>query len=331
MKKKAKLLAVASVCGLVVTVLGASSAQADPSGPPQYRQLAGVGSDVTSGVMDAMSNLITVNGTKVLGSYDATGSTTIQTQPAAACVINRPNGSNPGRTALLSSLANNDGCLQYARSSNLTTSATGGAQLTYVPFALDAVTFAVTANSIVPRELTLAQLQAIYTCNPTFVGTGPNWTIQPMLPQPGSGTRSFWETEMGITDAAVVANNFPCITDMSGGSLIEQDNGTVLGQNNLIPFPISSWDAEESQTIGDVRGNSVLGVINGVASQGINPNFQVTREVYNVIPTANQGTAPTSTVFVGPNSLICQNTATIEQYGFSVDPNCGSTSAVTSQ
>jgi ABC-type phosphate transport system substrate-binding protein len=329
--RRAKFLTLAGAFALTATVLGASSAQADPSGTPTFRQLAGVGSDTTTPVMNALSNVITINGTKVLGSYDATGSATVQTQAAANCVINRPNGSGAGRTALLASLTNNDGCLQYSRSSSLNTAATGGAQLTYIPFAVDAVTFAVTANSIVPRELTLAQLQAIYTCNPTYVGTAPNWTIQPMIPQPGSGTRSFWETEMGITDAQVTANDFPCITDMSGGSLIEEQNGTVLGQNNLIPYSIASWDAEESQTIGDVRGNSVLGVINGVASQGINPSFQVTREVYNVVPTATENTAPTSTVFVGPTSLICTNTATIQQYGFSVDPNCGSTSTTTSQ
>jgi hypothetical protein len=152
-----------------------------------------------------------------------------------------------------------------------------------------------------------------------------------MLPQPGSGTRSFWETEMGITDAQVTAGDYPCITDTSGGTLIEEQNGTVLGQNNLVPYSIASWDAEESQVIGDVRGDSVLGVINGIASQQINTSFAVTREVYNVIPTAAENTAPTSTVFVGSNSLICQNTATIEQYGFLQDPNCGSTADVTAQ
>ena len=331
MNRRAKFLTAAGAFALVATVLGASSAQADPSGAPTYRLLAGVGSDTTTPVMNALSNIITVNGTKVLGSYDATGSATIQTQSAADCVINRPNGSGAGRTALLASLANNDGCLQYARSSSLNTAATGGAQLAYVPFAVDGVTYAVTNNSIVPRELTLAQLQAIYTCNPTYVGTGPNYSIVPMLPQPGSGTRSFWETEMGITDAQVTANDYPCITDLSGGNLIEEENGEVLGQDNLIPFSIASWDAEESQTIGDVRGDSVLGVINGIASQAINTNFPVTREVYNVIPVSAETTAPTSTVFVGPTSLICANTATIEQYGFNLDPNCGSTSTVTTQ
>jgi ABC-type phosphate transport system substrate-binding protein len=331
--KKAKLLAVASVCGLVVTVLGASSAQADPSGPPTYRQLAGVGSDVTGPLLNSLSSTITIGGTRVISSYDATGSATIQTQSSSACVITRPNGSNAGRSALLASLEANggagNGCLQFARSSSLSTVATGGPQLTYIPFGIDAVTYAITDTSVVPRSLTLTQLQAIYQCNPAYVGTGPNYSINPLLPQPGSGTRSFWETEMGITDAQVTSGNLPCISDEVNGNLIEEDDGRVLNDTSLIPFPISSWDAQEALTIPDVRGQSILGVINGFASQAINPSFQVTREVYNVIPTAQENTAPYSTVFTGPGSLICTNTATIEQYGFSLDPNCGSTATVT--
>src|SRR5580704_14313324 len=102
MNKRVKLLTVAAACGLVATVLGASSAQADPSGAPTFRQLAGVGSDTTTPVMNALSNVITIGGTKVLGSYDATGSATIATQSAAACsAIARPNGSGAGRAALI--------------------------------------------------------------------------------------------------------------------------------------------------------------------------------------------------------------------------------------
>ena len=160
MNSKAKLLAIAGVCGFVITVLGVSSAQADPSGPPTFRPLAGVGSDVTSPVMNALSNIIVDgSGNKLIASYDAIGSANIQTQASSGCLIARPNGSNAGRTALVTSLSAANNCLQFARSSNLNTAATGGAQLTYVPFALDAVTYAVTANSVVPRELTLTQLE----------------------------------------------------------------------------------------------------------------------------------------------------------------------------
>ena len=332
MNRRAKLLAVASVLGLAGSILGASAAQADPTGSPTFRQLAGVGSDTTTPVMNALSNLITVNGTKVIGSYDATGSATIQTQ-ATGCTLNRPNGSGAGRAALLASLeANNgagDGCLQFSRSSSVNTAATGGPKLTYIPFAVDAVTYAITNNSVVPRSLTLAQLQSIYQCNPAFVGTGPNYSIVPLLPQPGSGTRSFWETEMGITDTQVTSGALPCISDMSGGQLIEEQDGRVLSSNTLVPFSIASYDAEESQTISDVRGNAVLGVINGITSQQINTSFQVTREVYNVIPTTDQTVAPWSTVFVGSTSAICTDSATIQQYGFNPDPNCGSTTTQT--
>ena len=104
MNQKAKKLAVLSVISAVgLFVLGAAdSAQADPSGAPQYRPLAGVGSDTTTPVMNALSNDITIGGSKVIGSYDATGSATIATQAAAACqAIARPNGSGAGRTALL--------------------------------------------------------------------------------------------------------------------------------------------------------------------------------------------------------------------------------------
>jgi ABC-type phosphate transport system substrate-binding protein len=328
--RKAKLLAVAGACGLLVAALGASSAQADPTGAPTYRELAGVGSDVTGPVMDALSNTITIGGTKVLGSYDATGSVPYQTQASSACVSQtRLDGSNPGRAALITSLEAGNGCLQFARSSSVSTAATGGPQLTYVPFALDGVSYAVTDTSEVPRSLTLAQLQQIYQCNPTYVGTAPNYTITPLLPQPGSGTRSFWETEMGITDTAVVAGTYPCISDMSGGNLIQQEDGRVLTDTSLMPFSIASYDAQEAQTIPDIRGNAILGVINGISSQAINGNFPVTREVYNVIPTTAENTAPYSTVFTGSTSLICQSTATIEQYGFSPAPDCGSTTTTT--
>lgn len=333
MNQKAKKLAVLSVISAVgLFVLGAAdSAQADPSGAPQYRPLAGVGSDTTTPVMNALSNDITIGGSKVIGSYDATGSATIATQAAAACqAIARPNGSGAGRTALLQSLAAGNGCLQFSRSSSLNLAATGGAQLTYVPFALDGVTYAITGtDTLIPRNLDLATLQSIYTCNPTVVGTGPNYSITAMLPQAGSGTRSFWEGKMGITDADVVAGKYPCITDKHNGQPIEEQDGRVLTDSAIIPFSIASYDAEESQTIQDVRGAAVLGAIGGVAAQQINSTFPVTREVYNVIPTTDTATAPWSTTFVGSGSLVCADAATIQKFGFTVASDCGSTTNVT--
>ena len=227
-------------------------------------------------------------------------------------------------------MAAGNGCLQFSRSSSLNLAATGGAQLTYVPFALDGVTYAITGtDTLIPRNLDLATLQSIYTCNPTVVGTGPNYSITAMLPQAGSGTRSFWEGKMGITDADVVAGKYPCITDKHNGQPIEEQDGRVLTDSAIIPFSIASYDAEESQTIQDVRGAAVLGAIGGVAAQQINSTFPVTREVYNVIPTTDTATAPWSTTFVGSGSLVCADAATIQKFGFTVASDCGSTTNVT--
>jgi ABC-type phosphate transport system substrate-binding protein len=321
----------AGAAGLLVMLVAGGSASADPSGPPTYRPLAGVGSDTTTPVMNALSNDITINGSKVIGSYDATGSATIATQQAAACqAIARPNGSTAGRNALLQSLAANDGCLQFSRSSSLNLTKTTGAQLTYIPFALDGVTYAITGSDItIPRNLDLATLQAIYTCNPTVVGTAPNYAITALLPQAGSGTRSFWEGKMGILDSDVTAGKYGCITDKVGGQPVEEQDGRVLNDTSIVPFSIASYDAEEAQTIQDARGNAVLGAIGGVAAQQINSAFPVTREVYNVIPTANQNVAPWSTTFVGSTSLVCADLSTITRYGFSAASDCGSTTNVT--
>lgn len=321
-----RALAAAACLALVGGVAAAGPAQADPSGPPTFRQLAGVGSDTTQGVMNGLSNVITDStGTKLIGSYDATGSATIQTQSSTTCTINRPNGSGAGRTALLTSLQANDGCLQFSRSSSLNlAAATPG--LTYVPFATDAVSYAVTANSNIPKTLTLTQVQAIYHCDPNFVGTGPNYAITVILPQSGSGTRSFWESTMNILDTDVVAGKYPCIIDHKNGLPIEEHDGRVLDDNSIAPFSISQYIAQSENTIPDLRGKAVLGVIDGFTPQVINNSFEISRSVYNVIPTSQIGNAPYSTVFVGPTSAVCQQTAVINQYGFATNPNCGSTS-----
>jgi ABC-type phosphate transport system substrate-binding protein len=321
-----RALAAAAGLALVGGVTAAGPAQADPSGPPTFRQLAGVGSDTTQGVMDALANVITdSSGTKLIGSYDAVGSSTIATQNSTACsAITRPNGSGAGRAALLTSLQANDGCLQFSRSSSLNlAAATPG--LTYIPFATDAVSYAVTANSNIPKSLKLTDVQAIYHCDPNFVGTGPNYTITVILPQAGSGTRSFWESTMGILDADVVAHKYPCITDTKNGLPIEEHDGRVLDDNSIAPFSISQYIAQSENTIPDLRGKAVLGVIDGLTPNVINSTFEVTRNVYNVIPTSQIGNAPYSTVFVGPTSAVCSQAALINQYGLASNPNCGST------
>ena len=328
MNTSLKLLA--GVAGVGLLAFGAGTAQADPIGSPagNTRPLIGVGSDTTQGVMNALSNAVTVNGQKVIASYDAVGSATISTTTAAACQgLPRPNGSGAGRTALITQL-NSNNCFTFSRSSSLTQTA-ASPNLTYVPFAIDAVTYAIAPNSALPRDLSLDDLHGIYTCDPGYVGTGPNFAIHALLPQAGSGTRSFWEATVGITEADVVAGKYPCISDTKNGKPIEEHDGRVLDANSIAPFSIAQYIAQGSGTLADLRGSSVLGNINGVPSLLLNTSSAATREVYNVIPTSKVNVSPYSNVFVGSASGICQQQSVIKSYGFGIDANCGDTSKVT--
>lgn len=327
----------------LLVVAGAGLATADPSGTPTFRQLSGVGSDTTQDVVNQLAKDVQISGTPVLGSYDATGSSTIQTK-ATGCSLNRPNGSGAGRAALLNSLTAGDGCLQFSRSSSLNIT-TSSPSLTYVPFAKDAVSYAVTTSSGISRNLNLNDLSAIYHCDPTYVNTSTvpasnpanTYDITPILPQAGSGTRSYWEGKVGILDADVVAGTYPCILNgAKNGQTIEEHTGTLVDDKSLAPFSIAQYNAQSNSTIADRRGRTVLGSIGTGTAGGaltnltypnlLNSGFNVNRDVYNVIPTAQIGTAPYSTVFVGGSSLICTDTTAILKYGFGLSSNCGDTS-----
>lgn len=329
MISKNRLAFAAISAGLVTSLLGMGAAQADPTGAPTPRALNGVGSDTTQDVMNAISNTVVIGGVKQIGSFDATGSATIT--PKAGCTITRPNGSGAGVAALSASLNANggagDGCLQFARSSS-GLSGTNTPSLTYIPFATDAVSYAVTADSVVARSLALTDLQHYYQCDPNYVGTGPNWDVTPMLPQAGSGTRKFWEAQMGITDAQVVAGNFPCIINgTKNGQTIEEHSGLLLDSKSIVPYSIPQYDDQAAQLVTDRRGRALLGQIDGTRPQLTNGSFAVTRSVYNVVPTSQIANDPVKTVFVGGTSLVCADTADILKYGFAVNANCGSTTS----
>ncbi|MET9874377.1 hypothetical protein ABZZ36_07070 [Actinacidiphila glaucinigra] len=321
-------VAAVGVAGLLTGTVCASVAVADPSGAPAFRQLSGMGSDTTQDVMNGMAQSITIGGQKVIGSYDATGSAKITTKSGTTCTIDRPNGSGAGRNALVASLQANDNCLDFARSSSLSLGAVDP-DLTYVPFAVDGVTYAITGSSQIPRKLTLNDLKQIYTCNKDYVGTAPNFTMTAYLPQAGSGTRSFWESTVGISDTDVKNGVYPCIKDVKGGNPVQEHDGRILDDKSIVPFSIAQYSSQATQTIADLRGKAVLGTIDGIAPTVLNSNFGVKRDVYNVIPTSKVGTAPWSTVFVGSNSLICQKTDVINTYGFAANANCGDTSKQT--
>jgi hypothetical protein len=308
-----------SVALVGMTFAGAAAvavpAFADPA-TGTYRPLAGVGSDTIDGVMDAISNAVTIGGVKQIANYNALGSATIQTQADASCSISRPNGSGAGRAALDAALTAGKNCLQFARSSSGVASTTNA--MSWVSLAVDGVTFAVRSDGAVPKSLTSVQIVNIFKCGVS--------SIHPVLPQTGSGTRSFWLGKMGITEGDITAGTYPCLTG-AGTTLspayTEEHNGVTLATDQIMPFSIAQWNAQSTGTITDVRGKTVLGNVDSKTANVLNTGGVYTRTVYNVIPKASKGVSPWSDVFVGSSSLVCQQSLIIQKYGFAVAPDCG--------
>ena len=299
----------------------ASPAMADPSGAPTFRTLAGVGSDTTEGVMNGMSEVVVNGTTKLIGSYDAFGSATIQTK-ANCAAINRPAGSGAGVTALVASQDAANGCIDFARSSSNNAATFPGKNLTYIPFAVDAVTYAVRSDSTISRRLTKANLTTVYNC-----GAGTNF--KPMLPQFGSGTRQFFLKSLGFTDAAdfTTQPNHTCIGQIDAtGAPLQENTGTLLTDaKQIVPYSIAQYLSQTTAVTPDVHGKTVLGQLDGIAPTVLNTSSTMVRDVYNVVPTNKLTDGTYANVFVGQGSQICTNTNTIKRFGFAPHAACGDT------
>jgi hypothetical protein len=333
-KSKKMLTLVAGGVGAASLVLATTlpAAQADPVGPPQYRALAGMGSDTTMDLMNALANVITVDGVKVIASYDALpGNPPVTTKDPAtnpACVnYPRANGSSAGRDALQRSLQAGDNCLQFARSSSTRGSYTSEISMAWIPFATDALGFAVNAFGTVPRQLTKAEVVSIFKCERS--------DFQPALVQEGSGTRQSWLRYVGITEAEIAAGTYPCLVPAPIGTfpgpLPQEHDGRTLKANQIMPYSAAVYQAQVFGSVNDRRGDAVLGVIDGVAPTVINRDFSGVRDVNNIIP-SSKADDPSSLeyrVFVGVNSEICKNKPEINLQGFGdlQDPSkCGDAS-----
>lgn len=328
--RKKKLLVIAGAC-LAALSLTVGSAMADPTNPAGPRDLAGTGSDTTQGVMNGLSDVVTkAGGTKIIASYDASGSTQITTKGttgSAPCTMNRPSGSGAGIDALVASIAANNNCLQFARSSknDSQADARAGKALTYIPFAIDQVGYATKISSSVPSTLSIQDLQNIYNCQTSF---------QPMLPQFSSGTRTVFLQALGFTDTSdfVTKANHTCILekDATGAPLLENTGKKLFASNQIEPYSISVFLAQSNGVQADDHGFTKLGKINDVVPMQASPTATITREVFNVVPNSqlSSGTEINS-AFVGGSSQVCTNTDVIKRFGFQTDPNCGSTTIQT--
>jgi len=285
-----------------------------------------------------------------------------------------------GSSTVTANKANSVGQIDFARSSSLFSS--GGRQdgiLTYIPFARDAVTIAIDPDSplrVVPFVKGTAEvtgepsLYNIYRGTVKFAyisgaGTTPSpylydsagltaeaapvgttaYAIKPFIPQSGSGTRTYFLAQLGISSL-----NTDVVKDTFGtpAASVQEHNGAVVDGNNeaIVPFSISQWVAQKNGAATDRTSNAILTYMNAIApttgsgtSYKTNPAYAaMVRDVYNIVPSrlADDPNSAISKMFVGATSKVCSNSATIERFGFIPIPSsaaaadkCGSTDAAT--
>ncbi|MEU0964706.1 substrate-binding domain-containing protein [Streptomyces sp. NPDC005917] len=318
---------VGTAVGAAVLGLGilSSPASADPSSLTDYRTLAAVGSDTTQYVMNGLANgtdVVDASGKPVIASWNAVGGLgDPYNTKATGCTYTRAqtNGSSNGIARLSEDIANGGiTCIDMARSSRGPKASVPGTDLTYVPFARDAVTYATNLGSTLPTNLTKAQLASIYT-NCTYVDatSGATVTVAPLLPQAGSGTRQYWLDSIGVTTPGTCVNQ----------TIQEHDGTAMTAANQLMPYSVAQWIAQ-GKGFADVpnrRGTSRLRNIEGQSpttgtgtALALNPTFIFSRDVYNVVQTSRL-TEPTISKAL---SDICKASATIQNYGFGIISNC---------
>jgi ABC-type phosphate transport system substrate-binding protein len=259
-----KVAAVGAAVGLALAGIGvATPASADPVSNGYVL----VGSDTLDSVVNALSNGTTVTGSLIrvtaggntIGSFDAFGSAAIQTRPDGP-YFGRPSGSGNGVTALRRSItgqswtAPNNATpakvitdqIDIARSSSGPgANANPAGLLLYVPFGRDALSYAYKGGGAGIESLDAAELKQVYECTLTTIGGQP---VVPVLPQAGSGTRTFFLAAIGNPTLGA------CVVQ---GATTPENDGTVLAANQIIPFSVANWIA---QTNGVTGVNTTAGV-----------------------------------------------------------------------
>ena len=301
MRSRFATFAVATATAAATTAIFAGTALADPPAgySPTITDRAGVGSDTTELVMNALTwgqdapttnpptsgfNSTVAQTAGWYDSWNATGSATIATKPGCP-TVNRADGSSAGISALVNSgvstVDNVTPCIDYARSSrgpkaDGTDVDKNGNPLFFEPFAQDVLQYASSAPTTsfpsvpatnAPQNLTVAQLKTIYTTvgiTWTAVGGTSTDVIQKVIPQAGSGTRSFFEGQLGITDAQLASDVI---------TVQEHDPAPIRANADRVgPFSDARFTHVDSD-----QGIQLDGPV--TAPTG----FTATREIYNVV------------------------------------------------
>ncbi len=276
---------------LAISMVVSGPAHADPRFVPDANDIVGVGSNTTEFVMDALASKFNgqnVGKSRRMASFDAEGSATIVLRQGADPIV-RPNGSSAGIDELQ---ANPD--VSFARSSR-GPGATGDEGTSFYPFAKDKLSYVYAKpQSNVSLTLDAADLFDIYTCAKTdWSQFGmPAGHIEAKIPQAGSGTRTFFEASIGETeqqmeDAINQPDNVCSVTEVE-----EHDPSAVIGQPNAVaPFSFARFKTLSR----DVKRH--IGYAANVGAP-----FNVTRNVYNVIRTADSASL---SKYFDTNSWLC--------------------------
>jgi ABC-type phosphate transport system substrate-binding protein len=290
--KLKKIVALGAAVGVALSGIAlASTASAEPVS----NSYVAVGSDTLQDSMNALINgtsasgsfVRVVAGAKTLGNFDAFGSPAIQTK-SGGVYFARPAGSGNGRDALRRSIdgaawsaSGNTtpakvitGQVDIARSSSGPgTNADANGKLLYVPYGRDALGYAYKGGTAAWANLTAAQLKSIYEGTLTSID---GVTVTPKLPQAGSGTRSFFTSAIGV------ATNPAGVPDAATTTLPEND-ATVLGDNQIIPFSVANWVSQANNVSGVNTLAAAPTVLLGSAVPGQVP---YTGTAPNLVPSA---------------------------------------------
>jgi hypothetical protein len=344
--------------------------------------VVGVGSDTIESVLDQLSVSYNAAHSKThnaanpwIYSWDATPpnnptNLTSMITPKAGCAsILRPDGSGAGISALEVTPKDKTkpfNCFDFARSSR-GRAATDPAKtakngVLFVVLAKDAVTWSASAKTNAPANLKANDLKNIYSCTVPATNGHPanNWAdlggkagpIKPVLPQTGSGTRSFFLASIKVTAPGNCVNSTP--EENEGVNAVFKG---ANAPNVIFPFSVGKYIAQAFHSAAcnkkpgkgqnsfgcDAIGNLKLKKIGGTSPTvgggkkpvTINPAFAsiFQRLVYDVVPTANTSNHIPSRLqrFLDPASnkkapgYFCGAAAKkiLINYGFLPTPECG--------
>ncbi|CAB4940713.1 unannotated protein [freshwater metagenome] len=296
-----RLLAGVATTSLLATALAvAAPAQADPTFVPDADDIVGAGSDTS---MYALTYLADGNAgvagynaggaAQRLVSFDAnifnaagaqTNSATVVLRDGTA-PITRPNGSGAGKNLLYG--AGNNPNVSFARSSSGNNANETAANLQAFPFAKDTLAMATASTSNAPASLTPAQIVSIYK------GEVTNWSqlggaagvIKPLIPQTGSGTRSFFVSELKSMNGGVDVALAGTVTPVQ-----EHDDSAIKADPNAVaPFSVG-----RAGLLGTLR---------------IEQGWSAARALYNVVRPGDAASAWAQGIF-GPTGFVCSPAAT---------------------